>query len=169
VVPSNLALIDHPSQPAGPRKDTEQRHFGQRDGGSPVVGQEDLVATGGELVTAAGAHPAHRGDPVLPRVVLRVLDGEAGLVGELAKVDFEMVRRGAQHQDVGACAPHPLVVGAQHHGVYPRVLEAQPHQQVGELDVHPEVIGVELQLVAFGDGRFRVDAEGDVGTGPVDR
>ena len=105
-VPPDVALVDHPGQAAGAREHGQQRQLGERHRRRPIVDQQDLVAGQRQLVAAAGGGAVDRGDPDLAGVGGGVLDGVAGLVGELAEVHLVAVRRARQHLDVGAGAEH---------------------------------------------------------------
>ena len=107
--------------------------------------QQDLVAGERQLVAAAGGGAVARGEVALARVRAGVLEGEAGLVGELAEVDLEGVRRRREHVDVGAGAEDAIAARGDDHGAHLGVLEAQALDRVGELDVDAEVVGVELE------------------------
>ena len=72
--------------------------------GVAVVNQVDFVAGDGEFVAAAGCSAVQRGDITATRMARVVFDGTTCLVGELAEVDLEGVRRCAKHVDVGAGA-----------------------------------------------------------------
>ncbi len=156
-VAPHLALVDQAGEPAGAGQDGEQRRLGKRDRRRAVVDEDDLVAGEGQLVAAAGRGALARGQEAQPASARRVLHGHARLVGELAEVDLERVRRGAEHVDVGAGAEHAVEVGRDDDGADLRVLEAQPLDGVGQLDVDREVVGVELELVAGAERMGRID------------
>src|SRR5260370_16254436 len=80
-----------------------------------------------------------------------IFDCAARLVSEFAEVNFEGVRRRAQHVNVGAGAKDPRLQTGHHDGTNFRMFEAQALNGVGEFDVHAEVVRIELQLVTFGE------------------
>jgi hypothetical protein len=73
-----------------------------------------------------------------------------------------------QHSDVGTRAEHALGAAGHFEDLHLRVLEAQTLDRVAKLDVDAEVVAVELELVAFGEGSFRVDAHRELGLGTVE-
>ena len=97
-----------------------------------------------------------------------VLDRQPGLVRELAEVHLQLVRRSAEHADVGAGAEDPVAVGAEHDGVNLRMLEAQPLGRVVELEVDAEVVGVLLELITRPEPRLLVDLQGQEGERRLD-
>ena len=120
VVAADLALVGDAGEPAGARQHREQRQFRQRHGRGAVVGQDDVVGGERQLVAAAGAGAGDDADHALAGEFAGVLDGVAGLVGELAEVDLVGVRRARQHADVGAGAEHPRLARAQQDRRAPR-------------------------------------------------
>ena len=69
---------------------------------------------------------------------------------ELAEVDFERVRRGAEHVNIRAGAEDSWLEARDDDCAHLRVLEANPLDGVGELDIDAEVVRVELQLITVG-------------------
>ena len=168
-VAPHLALIDEARQAAGAGQHAEQRNFGERDRRVAVVHQIDLVAGDGQLVAAARGRAVQRRDVALAGVARGVLDGAARLVRELAEVDLEGVRRGAEHVDVRARAEDARLQAGDDDGAHLRVLEAQALHGVGQLDVHAEVVAVELQLVALAQRLVLLHVHRERGDGPVNR
>ena len=157
VVAAHLALVGDAGEPAGAGQHREQRQLRQRHGRGAVVGQDDVVGGERQLIAAAGAGAGDDADHALAGKFAGVLDGVAGLVGELAEVDLVGMGRARQHADVGAGAEHPRLAGAQQDDAHLRMLEAQPLQRVGQLDIDAEIVGVELELIAFEQRRVLVD------------
>src|SRR5207244_8610248 len=85
-VAAYVALVHEPREPAGPGKNREERHLGQRDGGVAVVGHDDPLGRERQLVAAARTRAVDGREVSLARLGRRLLDRVAGLVGELAKV-----------------------------------------------------------------------------------
>ena len=156
-VAPHLALVGQSREPAGAGQDREQRRLRQRDGRAPVVHQHDVVGRKRQLVAAPRAAAVDRRKVDLARMVAGVLDGEPGLVGELAEIDFMAVARPAQHADVGTGAEHVVLAGLDHHGAHFRMLEAQPLHRIVELDVDRQIVGIELELVVAGKPAGRID------------
>ena len=167
-VAADAALVEQTGQSAGAGKHPQERHFGQRDGRTAVVGQQDAVAGERQLVAAPGRRAAHRAEVALAGVLAGVLDRQPGLVRELAEVHLQLVRGGAEHADVGAGAEDAVAVGAEHHGVDLRMLETQPLGGVVELEVDAQVVGVLLELVAGPEPRLLVDLQGQEGERRLD-
>jgi hypothetical protein len=115
-----------------------------------------------ELVAAAGRVAVDGADVDLLRILRRVLDGEARLVGELAEVHLGAVRRLAEHADVGAGAEHIVLARLYDHAADFGMLETQPLHGIVELDVDAEVVGIELELVVAEPARL-VDIHDEVG------
>ena len=124
-VAADVALVDDPGEPAGAGQHAQQRHLGQRHRRRPVVDEHDLVARQRQLVAAAGGGAVDGGEPHLAGVGGGVLDGVAGLVGELAEVDLVVVGGPGQHLDVGAGAEHLVEPAGDDHRADLGVLEAQ--------------------------------------------
>ena len=127
----------------------------------------DLVGGEGELVAAPGGGPGERRQVALPASRARVLDGEPGLVRELAEVHLEPVRGGGQHEDVGPGGKDAVEPAADHNHPDLGALEAEPLHCVRELDVHPEVVAVELQGVAGPEPGRLVHGESERGDPPL--
>ena len=83
---AHMAFVGHAGQAAGAGQHAQQRHFGQADGTGAVVHQDDLVAGQRQLVAAARAGAVHGGEELQARVLRRVFQSVARLVGELAEV-----------------------------------------------------------------------------------
>ena len=99
--------------PPVPGSTAKQRQLRQRHGRGAVVGQDDVVGGQRQLVAAAGAGARDDADHALAGELAGVLDGVAGLVGELAEVDLVGMGRARQHADVGAGAEHPRLARTQ--------------------------------------------------------
>ena len=156
-VMAHMALVGHAGQAAGAGQHAQQRHFGQADGAGAVVHQDDLVAGQRQLVAAARAGAVHGGEELQARVLRRVFQAVARLVGELAEVHLPGMGGDAEHEDVGARAEH-LFLGAGHHDrAHLRVLEADAVDGVVQLDVDAQVVAVELELVAGAQARVLVE------------
>ena len=80
-----------------------------------------------------------------------VLNRAARFIGELTEVNFESVRRSAEHVDIGAGAEDARLKTGDHDDLDFRVLEAQTLHGIGQFDVDAQVIGIEFELVAFGE------------------
>ena len=160
VVAAHLALVDDARQPAGARQHRQQRHFGQRHGGGAVVGEDDVIGRQRQLIAAAGRGAVDDGDEALAGIFRGVFQAVAGLVGELAEVDFVGVGRARQHADVGAGAEHAVLARAHHHHLHLGMFEAQPLHRVGKLDVDAEIVGIELELIALEQAGILVDVHG---------
>ena len=145
---AHAALVGHAGQAAGARQHAQQRHLRQRHRRRAVVDQDDLVAGQREFIAAAGAGAVHRGQELQARMLRRVLEAVAGLVGELAEVDLPGVAGDTEHEDVGARAEHLLLRAGDDHRAHLRVLEADALHRVVQLDVDAQVVAVELELVA---------------------
>src|SRR6476660_8683373 len=78
-----------------------------------------------------------------------VFECAASLVRKLAEVDFEGVRRGAQHVDVCPGAKYSRLQTRNHHGANLRMLEAQPLNRVGEFYVDAQIVGIEFKFVTL--------------------
>ena len=122
-----------------------------------------------ELVAAAGGRAVHDAEKALAGILAGILDGVAGLVGELAEVDLVRVARAGQHADVGAGAEHAILARAQQHGFHLGMLETQPLHGVGEFDVDAEIVGIQLELVALEQAAVLVDVHRQRGDVAVDR
>ncbi len=96
------------------------------------------------------------------RVLGRILDGNARLVGEFAEVDLVAVACLAEHADIGAGAEHVVLAGAHHHRAYLRVLEAQALDGVVQFDVDGEIVGIELELAVGKQPARRVDVHDEL-------
>ncbi|MCY1300993.1 hypothetical protein D9M69_340240 [compost metagenome] len=168
MVAPDLALVGHPGQAAGAGQYAQQRHLGQADRGRTVVDQHDLVAGKRQLIAAAGGGAVAGGDELQPGVLAGILDGIAGLVGELAEVDLPRVRRLAQHEDVGAGAEDPLARAGQHHGAHLGMLEADALQRVVQFDIDAEVVRIQLERVAGPQAGFLVDVHRQRGDGAIE-
>ena len=167
-VAAHAAFVHDAGEPAGTRQDREQRYFRQRHGGGPVIDQEDVVGRERKLVAAARSGARDHGHPALARVGRCILDGVAGLVGELAEVDLIDVRRAGEHRNVRAGTEHAVLRRGEHHGARARVLETQALNNVVELDIDAEIVGVELQRIVAGNGAILVHVERERGNGTVD-
>ncbi len=157
MIAAHLALVGDAGEPAGSRQHREQRQLRQRHGRGTVVGQDDVVGGERQFIAAAGAGAGYDADHALAGKFAGILDGVAGLVGELAEVDLVGMRRARQHADVGAGAEHLWLAGAQQDDAHLRMLEAEPLQRVGKLDIDPKIVGIELELIAFEQRRILVD------------
>src|SRR4030095_13489669 len=78
-----------------------------------------------------------------------VLNRTARLIGKLAEVDLERVRRGAKHVDVCAGAKNSWLQTGNYHRAYFRGLEAQTLNRIGEFDVNAQVVGIEFKFVTL--------------------
>ena len=167
VVAAHLALVGDARQAAGARQHREQRQFRQRHRRRAVIHQHDVVGGERQLIAAAGRGAVDRADRGDAGILRKVLDAVAGLVGELAEIDFVGMRRAGQHADIGAGGEHPRLAGAQHHRAHLRMLEAQPLDRIGQLDVDAEIVGIQFQVVAFKQRRpFRRRPSSSVATSP---
>src|SRR5262249_29085272 len=110
----------------------------------------------------------HGADPRLLRLRRGFLEGVPRLVGELAEVHLEPVRRLAEHADVGARAEDALLARREDDGADLGMLEAQPLNGVIELDVHAEIVRVELQLVAGPEPAILLHVHGQRGDRAID-
>ncbi len=134
-IATHFALVDDAGQPAGAGQNGEKRHFGQRHRRGAVVHQDDVVGRERELVAAAGGSAVDDADGAQARCRARILDGVAGLVGELAEVNLVDVARACQHADVGAGAKDARLAGAQLHHPHGGMLEPDALERVGKLDI----------------------------------
>ena len=73
------------------------------------------------------------------------------VVGKLAKIDFEGVRRGAEHVDIRAGAKDSRLQTGNHDGTYLGMFKANSLNRVGQLDINSKVIRVEFQLVTIAE------------------
>jgi len=162
-VAPHLALVGEAREPAGAGQHPEERHLGQRHRRRAVVGEDDLVARERELVAAAGARAGERRQPLQPGPRRRVLDREARLVGVLAEVHLERVRRRREHVDVRARGEHAVAIAVDDHDLDLGVLEAQARDRVVKLDVHAEVVAIELQAVAGAERRVLLHRHREAG------
>ena len=80
-----------------------------------------------------------------------VFDGTASLVGEFAEIDFESVRRGAQHVDIGARTENTRLQTCHDDGAHFRMLEANPLDGVRQFDIDAQVIRIQFELVTLGE------------------
>ena len=167
-VAPDAPLVHDAGEPAGARQHREQRHLGQRHRGRSVIDQEDVIGRERELVAAASGGAGDHGHPALARVGRGVLDGVAGLVGELAEVDLVDMRRAREHRDVRAGREHAILRRGEHHRAHARVLEAEPLDGIRELDIDAEIVGVELQRIVAGDSAVLVHVERERGDVAVD-
>ena len=84
-----------------------------------------------------------------------VFNRAASLISELTKVNFERVRRSAEHVDVCACAEDPRLQAGNNDRSHFGMLEANALDGVGKLDIDAEVVRVELEFVAIGERLVR--------------
>ena len=163
VIAAHPPLVHQPRQPAGPRKDAEERHLGQAHRGAPVVDQEDLVAGERQLVAASRRDAVAGRQVSLPGLGAGLFDREARLVGELAEVHLEGVRRRSQHVDVGPGREDAVLPRDDRHRPDLRVLEAQALHRVLELDINAQVVRVQLQDVPGPERLVLLDVPDDAG------
>ena len=168
-VAPDVALVDDPGEPAGAGQHAEKRNLRERHRRRPVVDQQDVVTGQGQLVAAAGGGAVDGRHPDLLRGGGGVLDGVAGLVGELAEVHLVVVGGPGQHLDVGAGAEHLVEPAADHHRPDLGMLEAEALDDVVEFDVDAEVVGVQLELVALVQAAVGVDLHRQARQGRLDR
>ncbi len=146
-ITADVPLVDQTGQATSPGQDPEERDFGQRNRRRAVVDEHDVVGGQGELVATAGGISLQGREVSLTGVGGGVLDGVPGLVGELAEVDLERVRRHGEHSDVGPGAEDAVVQRPNHHRPHLGVFEAETLHRVRQFDVHAEVVRVQLHLV----------------------
>ena len=108
-VAPDAAFIDQSGEAAGAGQHRQQWYFRQGHGRRTIVEQNEVVGGKRQLIAAAGTGTVDRTYICLPRMGAGIFHGEAGFVGEFAKIDFVCVAGSAQHADIGAGAEHPVV------------------------------------------------------------
>ena len=98
-----------------------------------------------------------------------VFNGTARLVGKLAEIDFESVRRSAEHVDIRARAKDARLQTRHDHGPHCRMFKAQPLNRVSQFNIHAEVIRIEFQFVAVSQRRIFLHVHREPGDSAVYR
>src|SRR5436853_413369 len=92
-----------------------------------------------------------------------VLNCAARLVGELAKIYFEGVRRCAQHIDVRARAEYSGLQALDDDDAHLWVLESEALNRVRQFNVNAQIIRIELELVAIAQRLVLLNIHGERG------
>ena len=78
-----------------------------------------------------------------------ILNRAPRLVRKFAEVDFERVRRRAQHVNVRAGAKNARLETCDYNCAHLRIFEANSLNRVGEFDIYTQVIRVQFQPVTI--------------------
>src|SRR5436189_459610 len=92
-----------------------------------------------------------------------LLEVDAGLVGEFAKVHLEGMARAGQHVDVGARRKYARLFAGDDQRPRARMLETDAGERVCQLDVDAEIVRVQLERVARTDSAVLFDVERELG------
>ena len=131
MVAADPPLVGDAGEPAGAGQHRQQRQFRQRYRRRTVVDEHDVIGRQRQLVTAAGRGAVDRADRFDARILAKILDAIAGLVGELAEIHLMRVARASEHANIGARRKHPWFGRAQHQHPRSGMFEAQPLDRVG--------------------------------------